>query len=119
MQKHLGHFGKLSASIQINTAMPWMVYMLLCDQKTFYIGITDDIAKRFNQHNNKLNLSTKKYSDLKLVYAENYSTKYEAAKREQQLKGWSHAKKQLLIDGKLGINACTEFAEALLGSLNK
>lgn len=92
----------------------WFVYMLLCDQKTFYIGISDDLKNRFIQHRNKLVISTKKYSDHKFVYAEEYNTKYDAAKREQQLKGWSHAKKQMLIEGKLGINTCTEFVEESL-----
>ena len=96
----------------------WFVYMLLCDQKTFYIGISDDLRNRFIQHKNKLNISTKKYSDLRLVYSEKYETKYEAAKREKQLKGWSHVKKQMLIDGKLGIHACTEIAEDLIRDLN-
>lgn len=93
---------------------PWFVYMLLCDQKTFYIGISDNLQNRFRQHKSKQNISTKKFSDLTLVYAEKYSTRYEAAKREQQLKGWSHAKKQMLINGELGINACTELANGLV-----
>lgn len=41
-------------------------------------------------------------------------TEHDAALREKQLKGWSHAKKQLLINGMLGINVCTEFGEVLL-----
>ncbi len=89
----------------------WMTYMLLCDQKTFYIGISDDVNNRLRQHKSKQVISTKKFSDHRLVYCEEYDSKYEAAKREKQLKGWSHAKKQLLIDRKLGINACTEFVE--------
>ena len=92
--------------------------MLLCDQKTFYIGITDNIKNRYSQHKNKQNISTKKFSDLKLVYAEKYTSKYDAAKREHQLKGWSHAKKQMLIDGIRGVNVCTEFAEELIKDLN-
>lgn len=96
----------------------WFVYMLLCDEKVFYVGITDDIKNRYIAHKNKQSFYTEKFSHLKLVYAEKYTTKYEAAKREKQLKGWSHAKKQLLIDGKLGLNACTEYAEALLRNLN-
>ncbi|MBI5614353.1 GIY-YIG nuclease family protein, partial [Candidatus Gottesmanbacteria bacterium] len=28
----------------------WYVYLLLCDQKTFYVGITPDIANRIRQH---------------------------------------------------------------------
>lgn len=88
--------------------------MLLCDQKAFYIGITDDFFSRFSQHQNKLNISTKKFSDLTFVYAEKYENKYAAAKREKQLKGWSHKKKQMLVDGKLGINVCTEIVEEIL-----
>lgn len=87
--------------------------MLLCDQKTFYIGIADHLKNRLSQHKNKTNISTVKFSDLKVVYVETYKSKYEAAKREKQLKGWSHAKKQMLIDGKLGINACSEIVEEL------
>lgn len=92
--------------------------MLFCDQKTFYTGISDNLLNRYNQHKNKQNISTKKFSELKLVYSEKYRNKFEAAKREKQIKGWNHAKKQMLIDGKLGINVCTEFAEMILKDLN-
>ncbi len=89
--------------------------MLLCDQKTFYIGITNDLVDRMKEHKNKESFFTKKFSDLKLIYCERYNDKYEAAIREKQLKRWSRAKKQMLIDGKLGRNICTEYAEALFG----
>ncbi|OGD83573.1 hypothetical protein A2165_03985 [Candidatus Curtissbacteria bacterium RBG_13_40_7] len=92
----------------------WYVYLLLCDQKTFYSGITPDIVNRYQQHKNKTSFFTKKFSDLKLVYSEHYPNKHDAAKREKQIKGWSLAKKKLLVDGKLGINTCTEFVEVLL-----
>lgn len=80
----------------------------------FYVGITNNINRRFSNHVVKNSFFTKKFSDLKFVYAENYFNKFKAAKREKQLKGWSHAKKQLLINKKLGYNTCTEFVEALL-----
>jgi len=57
--------------------------MLLCDQKTFYLGISDNLKNRLSQHKSKLSISTKKFFDLRLVYAEQYATKYEAAKREK------------------------------------
>ena len=82
----------------------WYVYLLLCDQKTFYAGLTDDVKRRFSEHCNKESFFTKKFSELTLVYCEIYGDKHKAAEREQQLKGWSKAKKQMLIDGKLGIN---------------
>lgn len=92
----------------------WFVYVLLCNQKIFYVGITPVLVQRMQQHKNKESFFTKKFSDIKLVYCERYGDKYAAAKREKQLKGWSNAKKKLLVQGKLGINTCTEFAEALL-----
>ena len=90
----------------------WYVYLLLCDQKTFYVGLTDDVQRRFSEHCSKESFFTKKFSDLKLVYCEKYNDKHEAAAREQQLKGWSKTKKQMLIDGKLGIKRI-ELAEVL------
>lgn len=92
----------------------WYVYMLLCDGKTFYVGITPDIVHRISQHKQKDSFFTKKFSHLECVYCERYPIEHEAAVREKQLKGWSHAKKQMLIDGKVGINICTGFAVALL-----
>ena len=88
--------------------------MLLCDQKTFYVGITSDIVVRIAQHKKKQSLYTKQFSDISLTYCEQYRTEKEAVTREKQLKGWSHAKKQKLINGILGINRCTELVEELL-----
>jgi putative endonuclease len=96
------HFGRLSASQKF--MKNWYTYVLLCDQKTFYVGITNNIPGRLLLHKNKESFFTKKFSDFKLVYCEKYKNKYEAAEREKQIKGWSRAKKQMLIDGKLGIN---------------
>lgn len=94
-------------------SQPWYVYLLLCDQKVFYIGISDDIIGRLKTHENKESIFTRKFSELKLIYCEKYSDKQQAVMREKQLKGWSRAKKQMLIDGKLGINKCTEFDEVI------
>lgn len=92
----------------------WYVYIILCDGKTFYVGITNDLINRYRQHKSKNSFFTKKFFQIKLIYCEQYESEHEAAIREKQLKGWSRAKKQMLIDGKLGINVCTGFAEALL-----
>ncbi len=93
--------------------MQWHVYLLLCDQKTFYVGISDDPVERLAEHRAGKSLYTRKFSDIKFVYCENYSNKHEAALREKQLKGWSHAKKQMLVERKLGYNVCTGLVEAL------
>ena len=98
---------------------PWFVYLLLCDEKTFYIGITTDLKKRLFEHKTKRSFFTKKFSKLKIVYCEKYPTETMAVKREKQLKGWSRTKKQMLIDGKLGINTRTELVEELSRSDEK
>ena len=91
----------------------WYVYMLFCDEKTYYVGITTDLNKRIREHKNKESFFTKKFSNLKLVYCERYKNQTEAAQREKQIKGWSRAKKHMLIGGKLGINTCTELLKNL------
>jgi putative endonuclease len=77
----------------------WFVYILLCDQKTFYIGRTQDIEKRLVEHQRGYSRFTKKFSDAQLVHQERYEKSREAEKRESQLKRWSVAKKKALITG--------------------
>jgi len=96
-----------------NMNRPWFVYLLLCDEKTFYVGITTDVKKRLFEHKTKQSFFTKKFSQIKIVYYKKYPEEMFAVQREKQLKGWSKAKKQMLIDGKLGYNKCTELVEEL------
>jgi len=96
----------------------WYVYLLLCDNKTYYIGITNNLILRIKNHRDKNSLFTLRFNKIKLIYCELYNDRYEAAKREKQLKGWSRAKKQMLIDGTLGINTYTKIAEEILGDEN-
>lgn len=103
------HTSAGSVQAVMNIPQEWHVYMLLCDNKEYYIGITPNMQKRFLEHRNKLSLATREFSNIELVYCERYSNKYLAAKREKQFKGWSRAKKQMLVAGKLGVNICTEF----------
>lgn len=88
--------------------------MLLCDQKIYYVGITTNLVERITQHRTKQSFYTKQFSDLSLIYCEQYIKKHDAAIREKQIKGWSKAKKQKLLTSELGINICTEYAEVLL-----
>jgi putative endonuclease len=95
--------------------MTWYVYILLCDQQTYYVGITSDIDKRLSEHKSGQSLFTKKFADIKLVYKEEFDSKENSSKREVQLKGWSHAKKRALIERKIlhlqNLARSTEFVE--------
>ncbi len=53
----------------------------------YYTGVTEDLEKRLIEHNNKsLSFWTKRGSDWKLVYKEDYNNCLEAYKREKWLK---------------------------------
>ena len=79
-----------------------MYYVYILTNKTnhvLYIGITNDLYRRLNQHKSEQIAGfTKKYHVHKLVYFENYSDVNTAIKREKQLKGWSRMKKIMLIE---------------------
>ncbi len=77
----------------------WYTYILLCDQKTYYVGLSSNVHRRFESHKAKKNIATKEFSDFQLVYYETFNTRREAESRERQIKGWTVAKKKALIDG--------------------
>ena len=79
--------------------MSWYVYILLCDQKTFYVGITDNLERRLTQHKRKESFFTKKFSEIEIAYTEEHPRRGVAERRELQLKKWSIAKKKALISG--------------------
>ena len=79
----------------------YYVYILSNDNNTtLYIGVTNDIERRINEHRSGLIPGfTTKYNCYKLVYFEIFSNIDEAIEREKQLKRWSRIKKDRLIDG--------------------
>jgi putative endonuclease len=83
--------------------MSFFVYILRTSADTLYIGQTNNLGKRLEEHQNKNSKSAKylKYfNTLKLVYREKYSTRSEAMKREYQLKQMTKAQKETLINSK-------------------
>ena len=68
---------------------------------TLYIGVTNDLQRRVAEHRSGMIPGfTQKYTCHKLVYFEKYSDVDLAIAREKQLKKWSRAKKEVLIDTK-------------------
>lgn len=66
-----------------------MYYVYLLRSKktgTFYIGSTADLKRRFHQHNQGMNTSTKSGVPWELVYYEAFTTKALAQERERKLK---------------------------------
>jgi len=80
----------------------WYLYILECQNGGLYTGITDDIQRRFNRHLTKNGGRYTKYNPpVRIVYSEQFKTRFGAAKREKQIKGWTRRKKLALIKGDL------------------
>lgn len=76
----------------------WYMYILLCNDQSFYVGITNNLEERINKHNQGKGAKyTRGRRPTKLVYCEKFNNKSEARKREIQIKGWCREKKINLI----------------------
>ena len=66
-----------------------------------YIGVTNDLRRRLWEHKSRqIEGFTKMYCVNKLVYFEDYSEIRDALAREKQLKRWTRAKKNILVESK-------------------
>ena len=67
--------------------MKYRVYILLSlKNNSFYIGVTNNLTRRINQHNRGKSKSTKSGIPWKLVYYEEFDNIKEAYKREGYIK---------------------------------
>ena len=63
------------------------VYILKSREFDFiYIGLTDNLKRRFKEHNSKLAIATKHYVPLELIHYEAYKNNKDAKRRELYLK---------------------------------
>ena len=76
------------------------VYILLCSDESYYIGITNNVEKRLWQHNNLSTVKdcyTAKRRPVSLVYVQTFENPLDAIGFEKQIKRWTRAKKEALI----------------------
>ena len=78
----------------------YFVYILTNKgRSTLYIGITNDLATRLWQHRNPEQATfSQRYHCILLVHVECFNDVNAAIAREKQLKGWTRAKKDALIE---------------------
>ncbi len=65
-----------------------------------YTGVTNDLARRLHEHSTTLGQRGKftgRYQANLLVYFEMCADPIQAIAREKEIKGWSRAKKEVLI----------------------
>jgi putative endonuclease len=74
------------------------LYILKCNDGSYYTGSTINLDKRLLEHNTGQGANhTKKRLPVELIYYEEFQRIDEAFKREKQIQGWSRAKKEALI----------------------
>ncbi len=76
------------------------IYILTNSAKTvLYIGVTQNIARRMDEHRNRLISGfASTYNCDRLIYVEEFSYISAALDREKELKKWSRKKKETLIN---------------------
>jgi len=81
----------------------YFLYILLCEDKSLYTGITTNLERRIEEHNNsKLGAKyTKARRPVKLVYSKEYENRSEALKEEVKVKNLKREEKLSLISGRI------------------
>jgi predicted GIY-YIG superfamily endonuclease len=78
----------------------FFVYLLQCSDGSYYVGHTDDLDKRLNEHQQGLYAGyTSQHLPVKLVYHATFGSRDEAITAEMQIKKWKRSKKEALIHG--------------------
>ena len=77
----------------------FFTYILECSDKSLYVGCTNNLERRLDQHNNSKYGAhyTKIRRPVILKYSESFETLREARQRENELKGWRREKKMALF----------------------
>ncbi|MDH5440034.1 MAG: GIY-YIG nuclease family protein [Candidatus Bathyarchaeota archaeon] len=77
--------------------MSYYVYILLCEDSSYYTGHTKDVERRFEQHSKGLGSRyTKIHKPVRILYVEECGSLSQAMERERQIKTLGHSQKQQL-----------------------
>lgn len=77
----------------------YYLYILKCSDSSYYTGVTNNLEKRFAEHQSGDDPKSYvfKRRPLELVWSECYNDINQAIEKEKQIKGWTRAKKEALI----------------------
>ena len=64
----------------------YYVYVLLLKDRHFYIGLTNDIHRRYEEHRSGKSPFTSKFLPVKLLFYEAFAEREDALRREQYFK---------------------------------
>jgi putative endonuclease len=76
----------------------YYVYLLLCDDGSYYTGYTNNVDSRLERHKKGYGARyTRMRKPKRIVHVEEFRTRGDATKREQQMKALSHREKDELV----------------------
>jgi putative endonuclease len=85
--------------ITVRRVVVFHTYILASVTKRLYVGVTNDLARRLEEHRTGARASfVGRYNVTRLVHVEASATAMDAIRREKELKGWSRAKKIALVE---------------------
>ena len=88
----------VNSKTMTNVYQYWVYMMSNKTRSVLYIGITNDLFRRYLEHRDGIaDGFTKRYKCRYLVYFEEYNYVEEAIAREKELKGWKREKKERLV----------------------
>ncbi len=78
----------------------YFVYIVECNDGSYYTGVTNNLSLRIEQHNSDRFPASYSHTrrPVSLRFSEHFGEIKQAIKFEKQVKGWSRAKKEALIN---------------------
>jgi putative endonuclease len=76
----------------------YFVYIAASRSRNLYIGVTNSLVRRMEEHRNGESTFTSRYKIERLIYYEAFQYVNDAIRRETVLKGWTRARKLSLIE---------------------
>ena len=79
------------------------VYILHCADDSYYVGVTNNLERRYSEHSFGTHKDSYTYTrrPLQLVHYETFDGPIAAIAREKQIKKWSRKKKIALIENNI------------------
>ncbi|MCC3860306.1 GIY-YIG nuclease family protein [Pseudemcibacter aquimaris] len=76
----------------------WVLYILKCNDDTFYTGITNNLEKRISDHESGIGAKyTRGRGPFEIAYTEKHANRNDASKREYEIKKLNRSDKETLI----------------------
>jgi|SRR5699024_1144264 len=90
----------INFNLKLFKVKEYYVYILKCNDDSYYTGVTSNLDERFQEHQEgkHLNSYTYKRRPVELVFYQKFTDINLAIRYEKKIKKWSRAKKEALIN---------------------